>query len=60
MAEESILNLLTATEFISLFPIGVKLQLMRIKTFGMTSNLVVFGEWDDDERTREADNSTKA
>lgn len=60
LAEESILNLLTATEFISLFPIGVKLQLMRIKTFGMTSNLVVFGEWDDDERTREADNSTKA
>lgn len=59
LADESILNLLTDKEFISLFPIGVKFQLIRIKTFGMTSNLVVIGEWDDGERDGEAENNTK-
>lgn len=50
LAEEEILNLLSAKEFIGLFPKEAKLHLVRIRTMGMTSNLVVYGEWIEKEK----------
>ena len=48
LADEQILNLLSASDFISLFPKEkIKLRLLRVRTMGMTSNLIVCGEWID-------------
>lgn len=58
LADEQILNLLTAKEFVSLFPRErVKLKLLYIKTLGITSNLIICGEWIDNGK--EANDSTK-
>lgn len=49
LADESILNLLTEKEFKALFPQNVKLQTIRIRTAGFVSNLIICGEWTDNE-----------
>lgn len=49
LADESILNLLTAKEFMQLFPKNVKLKIIRVRTMGLTSNIVICGEWLDNE-----------
>ncbi|MCM1175365.1 MAG: class I SAM-dependent methyltransferase [Blautia sp.] len=52
LADEQILNLLTIKEFQALFPENVKWKTIHIRTFGMTSNIVIwgekrgYGEWD--------------
>ncbi len=50
LADEKILNLLTMKEFRNLFPIGggVCIKQKRIRTLGITSNLIIYGEWSDD------------
>lgn len=45
LADINILNLLSAKEFQLLFPENVQLSLIKIKTFGITSNLIIYGEW---------------
>ena len=45
LADESILNLLTIKEFVALFPDNVKIKVKKIRTCGMVSNLVIYGEW---------------
>ena len=47
LASEEVLNLLSAKEFFDLFPRGTKCHLKRIRTLGMTSNLIIYGEWKD-------------
>lgn len=49
LADESILNLLTEKEFKALFPKNVKLRIIRIRTAGFVSNLIICGEWMDNE-----------
>lgn len=49
LADESILNLLTEKEFKELFPRNVKLRIIRIRTVGFVSNLIICGEWMDNE-----------
>ena len=45
LASESILNLLSAKEFLALFPSATTCHINRIYTAGMVSNLIVYGEW---------------
>lgn len=49
LADESILNLLTEKEFKALFPKNVELKVIRIKTAGWTSNIVIYGAWSEHE-----------
>ena len=49
LADESILNLLTEREFKDLFPEKVKLKVIKIRTAGFVSNIVIYGEWADNE-----------
>ncbi|MDE7200256.1 MAG: class I SAM-dependent methyltransferase [Lachnospiraceae bacterium] len=49
LADESILNLLTEKEFKALFPKNVRLRIIRIRTAGFVSNLIICGEWKDNE-----------
>lgn len=45
LADVSILNLLSEKEFKSLFPQNVQLEVIRIRTMGLVSNIVICGEW---------------
>lgn len=47
LADESILNLLTTKEFVSLFPESVNLKIIKIRTMGLTSNIAICGEWNE-------------
>lgn len=49
LADESILNLLTEKEFRELFPKRTKLKVIKIRTIGFVSNIVICGEWADNE-----------
>lgn len=49
IADESMLNLLTEKEFKALFPKNVELNVVRIKTMGWTSNIVIYGVWPEHE-----------
>ena len=49
LADENILNLLSARDFLGLFPKQAKVKLLRVKTMGFTSNLIVYGEWNENE-----------
>lgn len=48
LADINILNLLSAKEFLLLFPENTRLSLIKIRTFGMTSNLIIYGEWEEE------------
>lgn len=51
LADEQILNLLSAKDFMNLFPKeNMKVELFKVRTFGITSNLIVCGEWVDNEQ----------
>lgn len=47
LAKESMLNLLTVKEFKELFPESVDLHILRVRTLGITSNIVIWGETKD-------------
>ena len=49
LAEEGILNLLTEKEFRALFPENVSIRVLRVRTLGLVSNIVICGEWTEDE-----------
>lgn len=44
LADEQILNLLNVKEFQSLFPENVEWNMIRVRTFGLTSNIIIWGK----------------
>lgn len=45
LAKEEILHLLSAREFLSLFPKEANIHMKKIRTCGWISNIVIYGQW---------------
>lgn len=45
LADINILNPISLKQFVSLFPNNTELKIIKIKTLGLTSNLVIYGRW---------------